>query len=100
MIVLNVEKQPWEERFWGIYYGDWLADGDSVGSVLPATVECLSTPGDVALTVANTTVIDTTHTKVEVHGGTDGEKYKITVRATTTLGEGIEAEIVVKVKDR
>ena len=97
MIILNARKQPWERKDYDADYQYWLADSDFVLSAT-ATVACITSPTDTALTIE---VLDIRPSVVKtwLSGGTDKAKYKITIRALTNAGRGIECEIVIAVKD-
>lgn len=98
MILETYTKQPSEHKDYDIDYSVWLADPVDTLFDIAAAVECVSTPGDASLTVQR---IDMTlqTVKLWIAGGASGEKYKITVRATTTGGRIDESELAFKVKD-
>lgn len=85
-------KQPAEIQDYDIDYSEWLTAGDNVSSVavtiLPATNLVLDSQYN------NDPVV-----KLWFSGGTDGVKYKITVRTTTADGRLKEDEFFIKVKD-
>lgn len=98
MILETYTKQPAEYKDYDIDYSEWLANPADTLFDITTTVECVSTPGDAALIVQQ---IDMTLTvaKLWVYGGTDGQKYKITVNATTTGGRIDQSELIFKIKD-
>jgi len=98
MIVLKAEKQPWERKDYDIDYSEWLPTGDTIASATAAYV-VVGTTADTELTLDGTVTVTDTTAKVWAEDGTDGKTYLITVRATTTGGRKIEAEISLKVKE-
>lgn len=91
-------KQPSERKDYDIDYGDWLAySGDTIDQV-ETSVQCLTNSSDTSLVVdqvQNTLTV----TKLWVSGGTDGARYKITIKLTTTGGRIDESELLFTVKD-
>ncbi len=98
MILETYTKQPAEYKDYDVNYTDWLADPADTLFDITATVECLSTPTNTSLTVHHVDMTTTT-CKLWVAGGTTGEKYKITLNATTVGGRIDQSELVFKVKD-
>ncbi len=103
-ILKSFEKQPWEVKDYDIDYSDWLngvSPADTLASV-QAIVSCITNPADTALVVDSTTV-SPTKVKFMVSGGTAGETYKLTARATTSGVDGFvrkdESELRFVVKD-
>lgn len=97
MNILNVTKQPWDRKDYDIDASQWLSDGDAIASSTK-TVQCLTNTEDAAL-IVDEPIVSSPRIKLWVEGGTDLEKYKITVRFTTTAGRRLECEITVFVKD-
>ena len=98
MILGRKEKQPVEIKDYPINYAGWLAvAGDTLIDV-DADVVCLSNPDDTSLIVHNLT-ISPTAVSVWLSGGTDGERYKVSVTVTTQGGRVDQSEFIVKVKD-
>ena len=84
-------KQPLEILDYDVDFSAWFAGrGDT-----PASIAVITEPGIVL--VGNSLV--GTMVKVVLSGGTDGVKYKITVRLTTTSGIVREADFSVAVKE-
>lgn len=98
MILETYTKQPSEFKDYDIDYSVWLSDPVDTLFDVTTSVECVSTPGNTSLTVQRVDMTQQT-VKLWVAGGASGEKYKITVRATTTGGRIDESELVFKVKD-
>lgn len=97
MILDRKEKQPIEVKDYPIDYTDWLDSGDVLVDAT-ATVVCLTTPSNTSLTVTNIT-LSPTAVSVWLSGGTNGERYKVSVNATTQGGRLDQSEFLVKVKD-
>jgi hypothetical protein len=98
MIVLRPEKQPWDRKDYDIDYSQWLSTGDTVSSA-SATYVCVEDADDVELDLDGSVTVTGTTTKVWAENGTTGRSYMITVRAITTGGRKIEAEIKLKIKE-
>lgn len=98
MILETYIKQPAEYKDYDVNYADWLADPIDTLFDVVTTVECLSTPGNTSLSVDHVDMTTTT-CKLWVAGGIAGEKYKITLNATTVGGRIDQSELVFKVKD-
>lgn len=88
-ILATHKKQPWEVKDYDIDYSDWLngvSPADTLATVVPL-VSCITTPADTALVVDSVTV-SSNRVKFMVSGGTAGETYKLTARATTNGVDG------------
>lgn len=103
-ILATHQKQPWEVKDYDIDYSDWLngvSPADTLASVV-AIVTNITTPADTAL-VVNSVTVSTTKVKFMVSGGTAGDTYKLTARATTNGVDGFvrkdESELRFVVKD-
>lgn len=102
------DKQPWESKDYDVDYSTWLgAISDElsgvVASVSVVTVDGV-TPEETATLEVDEVEITATTAKVWVSGGTSGQRYKVTLRATTQgLGASYprkdESELVFKVRD-
>lgn len=98
MILDRKEKQPVEIKDYPINYAEWLAEvGDTLTDV-NASIECLTDIADNALTVHNLTLAPTA-VSVWLSGGTDGQRYKVTVTVDTMGGRRDQSEFIVRVKD-
>jgi len=98
VILDRKEKQPAEIKDYPINYAEWLAEaGDTLADV-QATVVCLTDPADTALVVSSLTLAPTA-VAVWLSGGTDGQRYKVTVTVTTAGGRRDQSEFIVKIKD-
>lgn len=98
MILETYTKQPSEYKDYDIDYSVWLSDPVDTLFDVTTSVECVSTPGDTALTVGRVDMTQQT-VKLWVAGGTDGEKYKITINATTSGSRIDQSELIFKVKE-
>lgn len=98
MILEKYTKQPAEFKDYDIDYSDWLAPiSDTVQSAL-VTIECLTSPGDTALT-CSTVFTTNTQVKMWIAGGTVDQRYKLTVRMTTAGGRVDESELIFNIKE-
>jgi high-affinity K+ transport system ATPase subunit B len=91
----NYIKQPAEIETYTIVYEDDLVETDTIN----AAVATVSPAG---LTVDYCTFVNEAgnrRTRTKVSGGTNGTKYKVTVRVTTDDGRVLEDEFFVKIKD-
>lgn len=89
-IIGQYKQQPSETLDYDIDFSEWLPKGDIITSVA------------ITLDVVGPTVtyaISSPRVKVWFHGGTNGQTYKITVRATTNDSRVKEVEFKIKVKD-
>jgi hypothetical protein len=98
MILETYTKQPSEYKDYDIDYSVWLADPVDTLFDITTTVECVTTTGDTALAVQHVDMTQQT-VKLWVAGGTNAEKYKITINATTTGGRIDQSELIFKVKE-
>lgn len=85
-------KQPTEVLDYDVDFSEWFADRtDTLGS--------FAVVAEAGITVARSTNIGNV-VKVVLSGGTNGTKYKVTVRVTTTPNAYVrEADFVVTVKE-
>jgi hypothetical protein len=97
-ILERFTKQPAEVKDYDVNYAPWL--DPMVDTIASHTVvaECTSDPDDTALEI-DSTVQTTKALKLWISGGTDGQKYKITIRVTTAGGRIDESELAFTVKD-
>ena len=98
MILDRKEKQPIEIKDYPISYAEWLAEAGDTLTDVQATVECLTDPANTALVVHNLTLAPTA-ASVWLSGGTDGERYKVSVTVNTAGGRKDQSEFIVKVKE-
>lgn len=85
-------KQPNEVLDYDVNYSAWMVSGDEIQS---ATVTA-----DAGVTIDSHTIVDGEIVKVWLSSGTDGETYKITVKAVTTNGRTKEQEFKLKIKEQ
>ena len=98
MILDHKEKQPIEVKDYPINYADWLAgSGDTLIDV-QANIVCLTDSDDTSLTVHNLTLAPTA-VSVWLAGGTDGQRYKVSVTVDTVGGRRDQSEFIVRIKD-
>ena len=98
MILDRKEKQPIEIKDYPINYADWLAESGDTLSNVNAVIECLTDTADNSLTVHNLTLAPTA-VSVWLSGGTDGQRYKVTVTVDTVGGRRDQSEFIVRIKD-
>lgn len=91
------KKQPWEKRQLEFDLTDSLATGDSIASVTVTVWE--GTTEKTSTMLSGTPTISSPKIYAYIQGGTDGTNYYVRVRATTTNGDLIEDELLVKVDD-
>ncbi len=87
----NFNKQPAEVVDYDIDYSEWLTAGDNVQSAAVVV-------SPAGLTVESVFVNDP-RVKLWLSGGTDGQRYKLTVTTTTADGRVKQDEFSVRVKD-
>lgn len=92
MILGTFEKQPVDVKDYDIDYAQWLTPGDAISS---AAVEV-----DTAGLLADSVFTSGDRVKVWLSGGVSGQRYKVTVTASTDDGRVLQHEFVIKVKDR
>lgn len=90
-IIARYTPQPSDNLDYDVRYDDFLSEGDSL-AYGTATVS------PVGLVVQSPMVVGQT-LKLWVSGGVAGVKYKVTLRAFTTLGREKEDELIFKVKE-
>ena len=84
-------KQPLEILDYDVDFGAWFVGrGDT-----PVSIAITTDPG---IVLSGNSLVGTM-AKVVLSGGTDGVKYKITVRLTTSSGITREADFYVSVKE-
>lgn len=100
MILQKFQKQPREYKDYDVDYSPWLSHDaeDSLDSI-DAIVTCITNPEDTALEVVR---VENTMTMIKlwVQGGSHGERYKVELVVTTTVGRVDECELIFTVKDR
>lgn len=101
MIIGKFTKQPAETMDYDVDFSEFLSDGDTLLATgnppIPSPLSVTVDP--VGLTLLGTYVINNNTIKQWVSGGTSGQKYKITITATSNAGRIKQIEFVVKVKD-
>lgn len=98
MILDTFTKQPAEVKDYDVDYAPWLLPiGDTLNEVT-ATIECLTDPDDTSL-VCDLIWYTVTYCKFWMSGGTAGNRYKLTARATTVEGRVDESELIFVVRD-
>lgn len=101
MILGKFTKQPAETLDFDIDFSEFLSDGDSLVVVgdppVPSPLDVVVSP--VGLTLGPTIVVNGLVIKQWVSGGTDGQKYKITLTATSNAGRIKQVEFIVRVKE-
>lgn len=98
MILDRKEKQPVDIKDYPISYVEWLADTNDTIVNATANITCLTDPADTAL-ILQQLVMAPTAVSVWLAGGTDGQRYKISVTVTTAGGRRDQSEFIMRVKD-
>ena len=98
MILDRKEKQPVDIKDYPISYVEWLADTNDTIVNATANIACLTDPADTAL-ILQQLVVAPTAVSVWLAGGTDGQRYKISVTVTTAGGRRDQSEFIMRVKD-
>jgi hypothetical protein len=98
MILDRKEKQPVEVKDYPIDYTEWLDEAADTLTDVQAAVVCLTDDADTSLVVQNLTLAPK-GVSVWLSGGTDGQRYKVSVTVTTAGGRVDQSEFVVRVKD-
>lgn len=101
MMLGKFQKQPAETLDFDIDFSEFLSDGDSLVTAgdppAPNPLDVTVTPA--GLTLGLTVVLNGNTIKQWVSGGVDGQKYKITLTATSNAGRVKQVEFTVRVKD-
>lgn len=91
-------KQPDESRLYDVPFTGLLRTGDTVSSASVSQEKQGNVAGSSDLTLGSV-ANDTTSAQVRISGGTDGEDYKLEFKATTTNGDTLEMDVMIKVRD-
>lgn len=86
-------KQPSESRLYSMDFSPMLAHGETIASV----TSCVATP--VGLTLSGAPAASTVFAHQRILGGTSGVRYTVTFVVLTSLGNTLEAEGILQVKD-
>ena len=99
MILATYTKQPSEVLDYDIDYSPWLLPmGDTLDDIPLPEVVCLTDPTDTSLECRE--ILHTaSEAKLWMQGGTAGNKYKVTIKASTVIGRLDESELVFNIKD-
>lgn len=81
---LVVSKDPDSSLDWSWEFSDWLATGDTISSYVVISEAGITKDSDSS---------DTTSVTVWLSGGTAGESYEVTVRATTSQGRTVDRTV-------
>ncbi len=98
-ILKTYTKQPDEVKDYDIDYAPWLSPvGDTLDEVM-VSIACLTDPSDTSLVCRDDPPMTATACKLWIKGGTDGQRYKVTIQVTTVAGRIDESELIFKIKD-
>ena len=101
MLLGKFQKQPAETLDYDIDFTEFLSDGDTLvtsgNPPVPSPLNVTVSPS--GLTLGPTLVIGNSIVKQWVSGGTDGQRYKITLTATSNAGRVKQVEFTVRVKE-
>ncbi len=92
-------KQPGESRLYSFDFSALLATGETLSSVNSVTYVGDGDPADTALTLSGSSAIVGKTVTQRILAGTSGVRYKVTTRVTTSLGNILEGEGILQVKD-
>jgi hypothetical protein len=113
-VVLDLEpKQPSEQFPVGFNFVNYLASGEEISSVVVSAakesdgsdatatiIEGSAQVGDVASDNKTFTANPSgTWVAITIKGGTDGIRYKITLKITTSVGSKFEVDVILPVKE-
>jgi len=90
------EKQPDEIYSFSVDFGDVLDTDETISSKSAIAID-LSDNTIVTSTVIESSAIDGDSVTVKVKDGLDGESFKITVKATTSLLNTFEEDIIMNI---
>lgn len=88
---IRVNKDPDSVLDWQWDYTDWLSTGDTVSSIVVEVPAGITKDSDTN---------DTTSATVWLSGGTAGNTYGVTVRATTAQGRTVDRTVNFVVAER
>lgn len=98
MILDRYIKQPAEVKDYDVDYSLWLTPmTDSILNAV-ASVVCITNPANTSFVIDQVEFTPST-VKVWVSGGTDQEKYKVSILTRTVGGRIDESELLFTVKD-
>ena len=96
-----LDKQPIESRTLNVDVSLYMQQGDTTASISAPTVVNMETvAGSTAITIISVGHNSGTILQFKVSGGTDGERYKISIPFTTAGEDSLEADVLLLVKDR
>lgn len=102
MLLGKFQQQPAETLDYDIDFAQFLSDGDTLVTTgnppVPSPLDVVISPAG-TMTLGPTVVINGTVIKQWLIGGTSGQKYKITITATSNAGRVKQVEFIVRVKD-
>lgn len=96
MSVQTLIKQPSESRLYSIDFTPLLSSGETVSSVTSFTSD--QPTGAAALSISGIAA-SASLAQARIAGGTDKYAYKITAVVSTSLGNTLEGEGILQVKD-
>jgi len=91
-------KQPGEDRLYDVPFSGLLRTGDTLTSVVVAQENQGNVTGSTDLTLGAVSN-DGATAQVRISEGTDGEDYKLEFTGTTTNGDTLEMDVMIKVRD-
>lgn len=98
MILEKFIKQPRERKDYDVDYEPWLSQITDTLDEVTVSVECITDPEDSTL-IAEQPIYTVNRAKFWMSGGTAGNRYKMTILATTVGGRVDESELIFTVKD-
>lgn len=93
----SLVKQPAESRVYVMDFSGLLAQGETLTGV--TSVSYSSPSGDAALTLVGSATYSGVYAQQRISGGTSGKYYTVTFVVTTSLGNTLEGEGILQVRN-
>lgn len=97
--IVNLEKQPSESRLFDVDYSGDLLTGDTIATIVSSTITSKNHVAGSVLASLDSSNIGTGVVQLRISGGTDKEQYLVTVIITTTLGDTLEGDGLLNVRE-
>lgn len=97
--LLVLTKQPWEDLVFDMEFKRRLRAGVTLASIDSVVVTNQGKVAGSSDVTDSGPAVSGTRAQVTFTGGTDGENYKITVRAITSAGKKVEGDGMLYVRD-
>jgi len=90
-------KQPWEKRYYSMDFENLMVSGETISTKV-VTSEVLG-GGTTDLSITSDIISGQT-VEMWIESGTHAKRYRVEVRVTTSLGQKLEGDGILKVRDR